>query len=113
MPSAGGEFRHLSVGSHMDPMHDAIREEAAAWFAKRRDGACTPSEDASFEKWRERSEAHAVAYAETEHAWNQWKQLQGSDRIRELTVEVMTATALRRRSVPARRRWAPLLAAAG
>ena len=112
MPRAGGVFRHLSVGSDMDSMHDAIREEAAAWFAKRRDGACTPSEEAAFGKWRERSEAHAVAYAETEHAWDQWKQLQSSDRMREMTAAVMTATAPRRRRVPARRRWGPLLAAA-
>lgn len=112
MSRAGGEFRPLSVGNDMDSMHDAIREEAAAWFARRHDGACTPSEETAFEEWHDRSEAHALAYAETEHAWNHWKQLQNSDRMREMTAAVMAATAPRRRSVPARRRWGPLLAAA-
>lgn len=93
-------------------MHDAIHEEAAAWFARRRDGVCTPSEEAAFEEWRDRSEAHAAAYAETKHAWHQWKQLQSSDRMREMTAVVMAATAPRRRNVPAGRRWGPLLAAA-
>jgi len=102
----------LSVGTDMDSMHDAIREEAAAWFARRRDGTCMPSEEAAFEEWRERSEAHAVAYAETEHAWHHWKQLQSSDRMREMAAAAMAATAPRRRSVAAGRRWVPLLAAA-
>jgi len=93
-------------------MHDAIHEEAAAWFAKRRDGACTPSEEAAFEEWCDRSEAHAVAYAETKHAWHQWKQLQSSDRMREMAAAAMAATVPRRRSVSAGRRWGPLLAAA-
>jgi transmembrane sensor len=96
----------------MDSMHDAVREEAAAWFARRRDGACTQSEEAAFEDWCERSEAHAVAYAETEHAWDQWKRLQSSDRMREMTAVVMAATAPQRRNVPAGRHWGPLLAAA-
>ncbi len=93
-------------------MHDATHEEAAAWFAKRRDGACMPSEEAAFEEWCKRSEAHATAYAETELAWQQWKQLQTSDRMREMAAAAMAATAPRRRSVPAARRWPPLLAAA-
>lgn len=112
MPRTGGGLRHLSVGSHMDRMHDTAHEEAAAWFARRRDGTCTPSEDAAFEDWYSHSEAHARAYAETERAWNRWKQLQSSDRMREMTAEVMVATAPRRRSVTAGRRWGPLLAAA-
>jgi len=102
----------LSVGSDMDSMHDAIHQEAAAWFAKRRDGACMPSEEAAFEEWCECSEAHAVAYAETELAWHQWKQLQTSDRMRGMAAAAMAATAPRRRSVPVGRRWGPLLAAA-
>jgi transmembrane sensor len=96
----------------MDRIHDAAHEEAAAWFARRRDGAWTQSEEAAFEEWRGRSESHALAYAETEHAWNQWEQLQSSDRMREMTAAVMAATAPRRRSVPAGRLWGPLLAAA-
>lgn len=112
MSRTGGEFRHLSVGTDMDSMHDAIREEAATWFARRRDGACTRSEEAAFEDWCCRSEAHARAYAETEHAWNQWKRLKSSDRMREMTAAAMAATAPRRRSIPVARRWVPLLAAA-
>ena len=96
----------------MNSMHDAIHEEAAAWFAKRRDGRCTPREESAFGEWRERSKAHATAYAETEHAWHQWKQLQSSDRMREMAAAAMAATAPRRRSVPAVRHWGPLLAAA-
>jgi transmembrane sensor len=96
----------------MDSMHDTIREEAAAWFARRRDGACTQNEEVSFEEWRDRSESHARAYAETEHAWNQWKQLQSSERMREMTAAAMAATAPRRRHIPAGRLWGPLLAAA-
>jgi len=94
----------------MDSMHDTIREEAAAWFARRRDGACTQNEEVSFEEWRDRSESHARAYAETEHAWNQWKQLQSSERMREMTAAAMAATAPRRRHIPAG--LGPLLAAA-
>lgn len=93
-------------------MHDAIHEEAAAWFAKRRDGTCTPSEEAAFEGWCGRSEAHARAYAETERAWHQLKQLQNSDRVREMTAAAMAATAPRRGKAPAGRRWRPWLAAA-
>jgi transmembrane sensor len=96
----------------MDSMHDAIREEAAAWFARRRDGGCVPSEEAAFEEWCERSKAHATAYAETELAWYQWKQLQTSNRMREMAAAAMAATAPRRRSAPAGRRSAQLLAAA-
>lgn len=93
-------------------MHDAIREEAAAWFARRRDGACTPSEEVAFGNWRDRSEAHARAYAETERAWHEWKQLQGSECMREMAAAAMAATAPRRQRIPAGRRWRPLLAAA-
>jgi transmembrane sensor len=95
----------------MDFTHDAIREEAAAWFARRRDGACSPSEEAAFEAWRGRSDAHARAYAETERAWEQWKPLQHSARMREMTAAAMTASAPRPRQA-AGRRWRPLLAAA-
>lgn len=93
-------------------MHNAIQEEAAAWFARRRDGACTPSEETAFEEWCDRSEAHAVAYAETERAWHQWRQLQSSDRMRAMAAAAMAATAPQQRSVVANRRWVPLLAAA-
>jgi transmembrane sensor len=95
----------------MNPTHDAIREEAAAWFARRRDGACSPGEEAAFETWRGRSDAHARAYAETERAWVQWKPLQNSARMRAMTAAAMTATAPRPRQA-AGRRWRPLLAAA-
>jgi transmembrane sensor len=96
----------------MDRMHDAAHEEAAAWFARRRDGACTPSEDAKFEDWYGHSETHARAYAETERAWNQWKQLQSSDRMREMTAAAMAATGPRRRRAATGWRWQPWLAAA-
>lgn len=112
MSRAGGAFRHLSVGSDMDPMHDAIREEAAAWFAKRRDGACTQSEEAAFDAWRGCCEAHAHAYIETERAWDQWKQLQSSRRMLEMTAAAMAATAPRPRRAPVTRHWQPWLAAA-
>jgi transmembrane sensor len=93
----------------MNFTHDAIHEEAAAWFAKRRNGAC--SEDASFEAWRARSKEHAHAYAEIERAWGQWKQLQNSARMREMTAAAMKATAPGRRQATGRR-WRPLLLAA-
>ena len=99
----------MSVGNSMDFTHDAIREEAAAWFARRRDGAC--SEEAAFEAWRGRSDAHARAYAETERAWKQWKPLQNSARMREMTAAAMKTTAPRQRHAIGRR-WRPLLAAA-
>jgi transmembrane sensor len=95
----------------MNPTHDAIREEAAAWFARRRDGTCSPGEEAAFETWRGRSDAHAYAYAETERAWEQWKPLQQSVRMREMTAAAMKATASRPRQTTGRR-WRPLLAAA-
>ena len=101
----------MSVGNVMNSTHDAIREEAAAWFAKRRDGACARDEEEAFEAWRGRSDRHARVYAETERAWGQWKQLQGSDRMREMTAAAMKATAPRLRRATARR-WRPLLAAA-
>jgi transmembrane sensor len=96
----------------MDSMHDAIHEEAAAWFAKRRDGACTRREEAAFVEWRDRSEEHARAYAATETAWHQWKQLRTSDCMREMSTAAMAATAPRRRGVPSVGHWRPLLAAA-
>lgn len=99
----------MSVGHSMNPTHDAIEEEAAAWFAKRRDGVC--SEEAAFEAWRGRSDAHARAYAEIECAWEQWKQLRNSVRMREMTAAAMEATAPRQRQTTGRRWW-PLLAAA-
>lgn len=95
----------------MNPTNDAIREEAASWFARRRDGVRTPGEEAAFESWRGRSEAHARAYAETERAWEQWKQLQGSARMREMTAAAMAATAPRRRQANGGS-WRLLLAAA-
>jgi transmembrane sensor len=101
----------LSVGSHMNPTNDAIREEAASWFARRRDGVHTSSEEAAFESWHGRSEAHVRAYAETERAWEQWKQLQGSARMREMAAAAMAATASGRRQANGGRWW-PLLAAA-
>jgi len=99
----------VSVGNSMDSTHDAIREEAAAWFAKRRDGAC--SEEAAFETWRGLSDAHARTYAETECAWEQWQPLQNSARMREMTAAAMAATAPKPRQAIGRR-WRPLLAAA-
>lgn len=102
----------MSVDNGMDPSHDAIRREAAAWFARRRDGACrVREEEAAFEDWRRQSHAHAQAYAETERAWRQWAQLQDSARMREMTAAAMAATApARRRAAGAR--WRPLLLAA-
>lgn len=93
-------------------MHNAIHEEAAAWFVRRRDGICTPSEEAEFEDWYGHSEANARAYAETERAWHQWKQLQSSDRMREMTEAAMAATAPRRQRAAVGWHWRPLLAAA-
>lgn len=93
----------------MDSIHDAIHEEAAAWFAKRRDGAC--SEETAFEAWRSRSDAHARAYDETERVWEQWQPLQNSARMREMTASVMAATAPKPQQTTGRR-WRPLLAAA-
>ncbi|MFT3791520.1 MAG: FecR domain-containing protein [Rudaea sp.] len=95
----------------MSPAHDAIQQQAADWLAKRRDGARSAGEEAAFEAWRRQSEAHAGAYAETERAWEQWKGLQHSARLREMTAAAMAATAPRRRRTT--RRWRPLLAAAG
>jgi transmembrane sensor len=89
--------------------HDAILEEAAAWFARRRDGAC--SDEAAFEAWRDRSDVHARAYAETERTWEQWKRLQNSARMREMTAAAMKATAPKPRHATGPR-WRPLLAAA-
>jgi transmembrane sensor len=88
-----------------------IREEAAAWFARRRDSACAPGDEAAFEAWRGRSEAHARAYAETERAWAQWGRLRDSARMREMTAAAMATTAAGPRR-PDRRRWQPLPAAA-
>lgn len=99
----------MSVGHGMNPAHDAIEEEAAVWFAKRRDGVC--SDEAAFEAWRGRSDVHAHAYAEIEREWEQWKQLRNSLRMREMTAAAMEATAPRRRRTTGRRWW-PLLAAA-
>lgn len=98
----------MSVGKNMDSTHDAIREEAAAWFARRRDGACPRSEEVAFSAWCDLSDAHARAYVETERAWEQWKSLQSSARMREMTAATMRATAPRQGRV----RWRPLLAAA-
>jgi transmembrane sensor len=95
----------------MNPTNEAIREEAASWFARRRDGTHTPGEEAAFVSWRGRSEAHARAYAETERTWEQWKQLQGSARMRGMAAAAMAATAPRPRQASGGR-WRPLLAAA-
>lgn len=102
----------MSVGNGMDSTDDAIRGEAAGWFARRRDSSLTRREEAAFEAWRGRSETHARAYAETERAWEQWKQLRDSPRVREMTAAAMRATAPRPRRATVRR-WRPWLAAAG
>jgi transmembrane sensor len=96
----------------MNRTHDTAREEAAAWFARRRDGARTPGEEALFEEWHGRSEAHARAYAETETLWQQCERLQNSVRLREMTAADMAATAPPRRSAAAVWRWRPVLGAA-
>lgn len=96
----------------MDRTYAVIREEAAAWFARRRDGARAPEAEAEFQAWCSRSEAHARAYADTERAWHEWKQLQESVRMREMAAAAMAATAPRARRPTARRRWVPVLAAA-
>lgn len=88
---------------------DVIRQEAAAWFAKRRDGMPSPDEEAAFEGWRRRSAAHAQAYAETERAWHRWGRLQDSAHMREAAAAVMASTRPRR---AARGPWRPLLLAA-
>jgi len=93
----------------MNPTQDAIEEEAAAWFAKRRDGVC--NEEAAFEAWRGRSDAHVRAYAEIERLWEQWRQLRNSVRMREMTAAAIEAAARRQRQASGRRWW-PLLAAA-
>src|SRR3546814_10901612 len=64
VPRPGRGRWTLSVNSSMDPALDAIRQEAAAWFARRRDGALAPDEEETFEHWRRRDEAHARVYAE-------------------------------------------------
>jgi transmembrane sensor len=92
----------------MDSNDEVIREEAAAWFARRRDGACSRSEEEAFERWRDLGDDHARAYADTERAWEQWESLQSSARMRELAAAAMTATAPSQRQA----RWRPLLAAA-
>lgn len=100
----------MSVGNDMNSTHDAIREEAAAWFARRRDGARTRREEDAFEAWCSRSDVHVRAYAETERAWEQWKSLRDSPRMRAMSAAAIKATAPRRRATG--RHWRPLLAAA-
>lgn len=100
----------MSVGHGMKPTHDVTAEEAAAWFARRRDGAC--GEDAAFAAWRDQSDAHARAYAAVERDWKDWRQLRASVRMRAMTAAAMDATAPARQRTSARR-WVPLLAAAG
>jgi transmembrane sensor len=95
----------------MDPMLDRIREEAAAWFARRRDGAYTQIEQAAFEEWRGRSAPHGRAYSEIESVWNRWKQLQGSERMRKMAAAAMAATAPRQPK-GASGCWQPWLAVA-
>lgn len=87
---------------------DTIREEAERWFARRRDGARMPDEEAQFRRWLQRSPRHAQAYAASECSWRELHGLHSSTRLRRLTAEAMHATAARPRS---RRR--PLLLAAG
>lgn len=99
----------MSVGRDMNAIHDAIAEEAAAWFARRHGGAS--NDEGAFEAWRHRSDAHARAYAETERLWEEWKQLQHSVRMREMSAAAMEATAPGKRRTSAGRWW-PLLAAA-
>lgn len=111
MPCAGRGHRALSVNSSMDHAVDTIRQEAAVWFARRRDGALAPGEEAAFEQWRRQDEAHVRAYAETEHVWEQWRQLQSSARMREMTAAALKATAPRQRG--RQRSLRPLLLAAG
>lgn len=102
----------MSVGRNMDRTRDDILEEAVIWFARRRDGAGTCSEEVAFEAWRSRSESHARAYAETECAWNRWKQLQGSERLREMAAVAMAETAPRQKKAATGQHWRPVLAAA-
>jgi transmembrane sensor len=91
--------------------HDAIRNEAADWFARRRDGALPPADEAAFAAWRGRSDAHARAYAEVERDWEGWGALRESPRMRAMAAEVLAATAPLRRRSPGLR-WKPLLLAA-
>lgn len=111
MSRTSGGSRSLSANNHMNPMSDSVREEAAVWLARRRDGVHTPGEESAFEAWCNRSEAHARAYVEIERAWEQWEELQNSARIREMTAAAMRATAPSRRWL-INRHWQPLLVAA-
>src|SRR3546814_11039852 len=56
VPRPGRGRWTLSVNSSMDPALDAIRPEAAAWFARPRDGALAPDEEETLEHWRRRAE---------------------------------------------------------
>lgn len=101
----------MSVNSSMDGTHSKIQQEAAAWFARRRDGVRTRTEEAAFEAWHLQSDAHARAYADTERAWQQWQSLQASSRMREMAAAAMATTAPKRRK-RAGLPWRPLLLAA-
>ncbi|WP_242107531.1 FecR family protein [Luteimonas aquatica] len=93
----------------MTPIDDSIRQAAADWFARRRDGIRSADADAAFEDWRRRSADHARAYADLERAWDDWgAAARESPRLRAMAAEALAATARPPRRVP----WKPLLLAA-
>lgn len=96
----------LNANNDTGARHDAIRGEAAAWFARRRDGHAAA--DDAFEAWRARSEAHAQAYVEVERSWQQWGRLQGSTRMRQMSAAALASTAAQRWQIrsPFWRPWA-------
>lgn len=93
-----------------EPAHQPILGEAADWFARRRDGIRVPADEAAFEAWCRRSDAHARAYADIELSWEAWGASKESPRLRAMAAEALAETASRRRSPGLS--WKPMLLAA-
>ncbi len=100
----------MRVNEAMTPIDESILEEAADWFARRRDGVRMPADEAAFQAWCRRSDAHARAYADIELSWEAWGVAKESPRLRAMAAEALAETAPWRRSPGLS--WKPMLLAA-
>lgn len=94
----------------MDTDPEIIRQEAEQWFARRRDGIPPLAEEAEFRRWRQRSDAHARAYADAERTWRQLAALQASPMAQRMADALIKAGPARKHATAAS--WRPLLLAA-
>lgn len=101
----------MNVSGDMETPSARIQREADAWFVRRRDGVRMPDEEARFRQWLARDKAHARAYAQREHDWEELAGMRDSALFRRIAEDALRAGPAGR-GRPRAGPWRPLLLAA-